>query len=198
MQIIFLRHGQDDDTRRGGWSRYGLLDEGKSQAQQVAAYFKNNPHYDIRQILASDLPRTMETAAYVSDALHLPIQKEPRLREINNGDLAGMPNPEALVRYPGVFFNTLNMDEPFPNGESPAQFHTRIQNWFQDILQNSPISTGDLLVVTHGGVIKVCYYLAENRPWTNQLPSYPTAKCSIHVLNPETMTFEVQNTVVWR
>ena len=198
MRIIFVRHGQDDETRRGGWSQYGLLEAGHTQAKKVADYFRNKTSYDIGALYASDLPRTMETAAYFSEALDLPFRQDPGLGEINNGDLAGMPNEEALRKYPGLFFSTLEMEEPFPNGESPAEFHRRVQAWFARFLEANRDSQRDILEVTHGGVIKVIYHLVKKMAWSNKRNSVPTEKCSIHVLNTDTMVWEVENQVVWQ
>ena len=121
MRIVFVRHGKDD-AYRGGWSSWGLLDEGKRQSQAVADYFRTTSEYKIEYIVSSDLNRTIETAEYIASALDLPIHTDTRLRECNNGDLAGILNSEALVKFPGLFWNTLAMDEAYPNGESPAAF----------------------------------------------------------------------------
>lgn len=197
MRIIFVRHGKDDDAYRGGWSSLGLLDEGKRQSQAVADYFRTTSEYKIQYIISSDLNRTIETAEYIATALDLPIHTDTRLRETNNGDLAGMLNSEALVKFPGLFWNTLAMDEAYPNGESPAAFYLRIKEWFDDIIKSSLTNNGDLLVVTHGGVINIIYYLVKELEWTNKKPPFPIDKCSIHVLNVDSMTLEVVNKVVW-
>ena len=105
--------------------------------------------------------RAIETAEYIATALDLPIHTDTRLRETNNGDLAGMLNSEALVKYPGLFWNSLAMDEAYPNGESPAAFYLRIKEWFDEIMRNPLTKNGDLLVVTHGGVINIIYYLVK-------------------------------------
>ncbi len=197
MRIIFVRHGQDDDTRRGGWSSFGLLREGHAQAKQVAEYHLNQKDYSISAIYASDLTRTMETAGYISKTMVLPVQKDARLREIHNGDLAGMPNDQALAQYPGLFFNTLGIDEKYPGGESPMDFYLRIQTWFHDFLREHRGLGKDVVVVTHGGVIKILYHLVNKLEWTNKSNTFPVAKCSIHVLNTDTMRFEVENQIVW-
>ena len=197
MRIVFVRHGKDDDAYRGGWSSLGLLDEGKRQSQAVADYFRTTSEYKIEYIVSSDLNRTIETAEYIATALDLPIHTDTRLRETNNGDLAGMLNSEALVIFPGLFWNTLAMDEAYPNGESPAAFYLRIKEWFDDIIKSSLTNNGDLLVVTHGGVINIIYYLVKELEWTNKKPQFPIDKCSIHVLNVDSMTLEVVNKVVW-
>lgn len=137
MRIVFVRHGKDDDAYRGGWSSLGLLDEGKRQSQAVADYFRTTSEYKIEYIVSSDLNRTIETAEYIASALDLPIHTDTRLRECNNGDLAGILNSEALVKFPGLFWNTLAMDEAYPNGESPVAFYLRIKEWFDDIIKSS-------------------------------------------------------------
>ncbi len=196
-RLIFVRHGKDDDAYRGGWSKLGLTDEGKRQARAVAAYFRTSSDYRIRRIISSDLNRALETAEYMATALGLPIQGDERLRETNNGDLAGMLNSEALAKYPGLFWSSLAMDEAYPNGESPAAFSRRIKAWFEDVAAHSPGKGGDWLVVTHGGVINLIYHLVKALEWTNKKPHVPIDKCSIHVLNAATMAFEVENKVVW-
>ncbi len=197
MNVIFVRHGQDDDRYRGGWSSLGLQEEGRRQAQCVARYFRNQTAYLITAILSSDLPRALETARYLSDALELSVQPDPQLRETNNGCLAGMRNEEALIKYPGLFFSSLGMDEAYPEGESPRDFYLRIKNWFEVFIQQSKTHQGDILVVTHGGVIHVICHLVRGLEWTNKKRSFPVGNCSIHVLNVDTMTFEKENQIVW-
>ena len=197
MRIVFVRHGKDDDAYRGGWSSLGLLDEGKRQSQAVADYFRTTSEYKIEYIVSSDLNRTIETAEYIATALDFPIHTDTRLRETNNGDFAGMLNSEAIVKFPGLFWNTLAMDEAYPNGESPAAFYLRIKEWFDDIIKSSLTNNGDLLVVTHSGVINIIYYLVKELEWTNKKQQFPIDTCSIHVLNVDSMTFEVVNKVVW-
>jgi len=194
MKIIFVRHGKDDSSYRGGWSNLDLTPEGLEQANQLAEHLKvNNDTYHISRILSSDLTRTMTTARCISASLGLDIQQESRIRETNNGDLAGMRNDTALKRYPGLFFSTLDMEEHYPNGESPKEFYQRIKTWFDEFCLQHRCTEGTTLVVTHGGVINVIYHLVNNLHWSNKNPPFHAATCSIHVLNLQTMEFEVKN-----
>ena len=143
MRIIFARHGKDDERYRGGWSDLELLPSGVLQAQKMAEKLKS---CDITEIIASDLPRTMQTAGIAGDALGLPVHPEPRLREINNGKLSGMLNTDALREYPGVFFSTLGFDEPYPDGESPHAFFDRIKAWFEDFVEKNRNHNGNILI----------------------------------------------------
>ncbi|MBQ8741185.1 MAG: histidine phosphatase family protein [Clostridia bacterium] len=196
MKIIFVRHGKDDDRYRGGWSNLDLIPEGREQAQKLAKHLnENKADYNISCIISSDLPRTMTTANIVSDKLELPVLKEARIRETNNGDLAGMLNDEALIKYPGLFFSLLKMDEPYPNGESPNDFYIRIKIWFESFIAEHRNLNGNILVVTHSGVINVIYHIVKNIEWSNKGSSFKISNCSIHILNTETMTFEIENKV---
>lgn len=194
MKLIFVRHGKDDNRYRGGWSNLDLIPEGMEQAKQLAQYLKdNNQDYLITHIISSDLPRTMSTAHYISSELGLPIQKEFRIREIDNGDLAGMLNDTALEKYPGLFFSSLKMDETYPNGESPLDFYMRINMWFSEFSSNCRNIKGNILIVTHGGVINVVYHLIKGIEWNNKNPAFKAGNCSIHILNMDTMEFDVEN-----
>ena len=194
MKIIFVRHGEDDNRFRGGWSELDLTEEGILQAKLLARHLKENqPSYRISRLIASDLPRTLTTAKYISLALALPILRDPKLRETNNGVLAGMRNEEALMRYPGLFFSSLGMDEPYPGGESPSQFFHRIRNWFFDFVDKNKHSDDNILVVTHSGVIRIIYHLANGLTWSNKSRLFDVDHCSIHILNTTTMQFEAEN-----
>lgn len=194
MKAIFIRHGKDDDRYRGGWSNLDLIPEGVEQAKQLAQFLKdNNNDYNITEIISSDLARTMTTASYISAELGLAIQKEPRLRETNNGDLAGMLNSTALEKYPGLFFSSLKMDEAYPNGESPNDFFARIKMWFVEFASKYRSANGNVLVVTHGGVINVIYHMINGIKWDNKARFFKVANCSVHILNLDTMKFEVEN-----
>ncbi len=194
MKVLFVRHGKDDDRYRGGWSGLDLIPEGRKQAEKLAEHIKNNNcYYNIKQIISSDLTRTMTTANFIAEKLGMTVQKESRLREINNGDLAGMLNETALKKYPYLFFSTLKMDEAYPNGESPEDFYLRIKNWFEDFCSSCDYADGNILVVTHAGVINIIYHLAKGIPWSNRGSVFKSSNCGIHILNSDTKMFEAEN-----
>ena len=196
MRIIFVRHGKDDDKYRGGWSSLDLIPEGIEQAKKLAKHLaENRMEYNIARIISSDLPRTMTTASYISAELGLPVLEESQIRETNNGDLAGMLNDEALVQYPGLFFSSLEMDEPYPDGESPNEFYARIKTWFENFLVEYQNTNGNTLVVTHSGVINVIYHIVRKMDWSNKGRTFKVSNCSIHVLNTDILDFEVENKV---
>lgn len=196
MKLLLVRHGKDEDGFRGGWSTFDLIEEGRNQALKLASYLqKNKVSFCINHIISSDLPRTMSTAKFIAERLEIPIIKETSLREMNNGDLAGMSNDLAEEKYPGLYFNTLRMDERYPNGESPVEFYNRIYSWFMDFLDQNSQSNDNILVVTHSGVINILYHIVKNIEWNNKKKSFKVENCSLHVLNMSTMQFEKENYV---
>ena len=44
-----------------------------------------------------------------------------------------------------------------------------------------------------GGVISLIYHLVEKITWSNQSNLFKVSNCSVHVLNTETMQFEIKN-----
>lgn len=188
MKLFFVRHGKDDENYRGGWSSLGLVPEGVEQAKQLASYLgEKKDELGIKKILSSDLPRAKETADILAMELGMPVVTDERLREADNGELAGMPNAEALEKYPGLFWSTLKPDECYPNGESPNMFFARIKSWLEAFLNMCREEEGNVLVVTHGGVINVVYHLVRGVEWSNTKKSVPVANCSVHVLDVERM-----------
>lgn len=194
MKILFVRHGKDDSGYRGGWSAMDLTDEGKIQAAKLAEFlYAQKCNLNISGIVSSDLPRTVSTAKAISDKLEIPFRVDTQLREMNNGELAGMKNEVAVIKYPGLYFNTLEMDEKYPNGESPKEFFDRIRGWFFNFIRIYGQFENNIVVVTHSGVINIVYYIVNEMNWTNKAKPFKVSNCSLHILNTETMKFEEEN-----
>jgi len=165
MTCYLIRHGQDDETVRGGWSNYPLTEEGTRQAEILA---EEMSRLAVGAVYSSDLLRAMQTAQVLAETLHLPVVPLPQFREVNNGDLAGMKNTLALQRYPGLFWNQLGWEQCYPNGESPKQFYERIRAAWMAFSNEILSHNGNVALVTHGGVIHVIRAILENRPYSNR------------------------------
>lgn len=185
MKIYIVRHGMDDETYRGGWSQRGLVEEGIIQSQKLGQYLKDNiGKYEIKTIISSDLQRAVETSRAVEQQLSITGMPLKEWREMNNGELAGMLHQEAERKYPGIYFNTLQMSSPFPGGESPLNFYHRICASFRDLCRKIEAQEieDNVLLVTHGGVINVSYYYLQGHPWTNKSLFRPVGHASIHTV----------------
>jgi len=161
--IYLMRHGADPSDRCGGWSTYGLTQEGRAQVHLAKLDLRER---GITQIYSSDLVRAKETAEIVACELSLPITYLPQFRESNNGVLAGMPKSEAMEKYPGVYWNALDWTQAWPGGESPEQFFHRIRNAWLALKQQ--IGEKNVLLVSHGGVMNVILCLENGIAYTNK------------------------------
>ncbi len=177
MFCYLVRHGKDDDTIRGGWSNHGLTLLGVEQANKLAEEMVVT-NINIGCIYSSDLQRAKETSMIISNQLNCPIVYSTEFREVNNGDLAGMKNGLANVKYPGLYWSSLAYDECYPNGESPEMFYNRIKKAWLDLKGIILQSQQNILLVTHGGVIEVILCIENNIAFSNKEKhiSTPSAK----------------------
>lgn len=175
--IYLMRHGADDPDRYGGWSQYGLTDEGKRQVEQAKHRLCGK---GISEIYTSDLPRTKETAEIVAEYLCLNVTCLPQFRETNNGYLAGMLKTQAQKEYPEKYWSALKWTEPWPGGESPEMFYHRIKSAWQ--IFREEVRGKTVLLVSHGGVMNVILCLENNLPYTNKEMTYPIADAEIIAL----------------
>lgn len=81
-----------------------LTDEGRIQAAKLADFlYTQKKDLNISEIVSSDLPRAVSTAEAISDKLKIPFSVDEQLREMNNGELAGMKNEVAAVKVVYIF-----------------------------------------------------------------------------------------------
>lgn len=173
MICYIIRHGQDDETIRGGWSNHSLVPEGIAQVHTLGGEM-NAKNIKISRIHSSDIQRARETALILQQYLQCPITFDSRFRESNNGNLAGMKHEEAEQKYPGVYWNTLEYTQPWPGGESPEQFFARIQAAWLDFKNRLKDTQEDILLVTHGGVLEVILCIENGLTFTNKKKQFQT------------------------
>ena len=173
MTCYLIRHGKDDETIRGGWCDASLSGEGVAQVEALAKRLAEDSEFRVGHIFSSDLVRTIETAQILNSVLQVPVEFCPQFREVNNGLLAGMKNDAVNVKYPGLYWSTLNWDEHYPGGESPLEFYGRISgawNEFKDSVKGLPYN---VILVTHGGVLNVIQCVEHGIPYSNKANPFP-------------------------
>lgn len=176
--ILLMRHGEDDDSRLGGWSDAGLSLKGKEQVENACENIMKSD-YNIQHIFSSDLQRAKETAEIVSEHLGLPITLLEEFRETNNGDLAGISKEKFQKEYPGLYFSALEWEQQYPNGESPAQYYNRIKDGWEAFKNRSGALDGDILLVTHAGVINIIRCIEAGIQFTNKEVCFKTSNAEI-------------------
>jgi probable phosphoglycerate mutase len=160
-RVLLVRHGQSEWNAAGRWQGQAdppLSDLGRAQAASAARSLGA-----LDAIYASDLQRAAETAAIISGALGVgPVILDPDLRERDAGEWSGLTREEIHERYPGhlpddrhrAFAPDSNGDPRRPPGwEADDVLRTRVLRALVRI--HDAVPDGDVLAVTHGGVIYV-------------------------------------------
>lgn len=173
MTCYIVRHGQDDEMVRGGWSNHSLIPEGVAQVHALGRQMREKG-LKISRIYSSDIQRAEQTAGILEAYLHCPVELTPGFRESNNGYLAGMKHALAEEKYPGVYWNTLEYTQCWPGGESPEQFFYRIRSAWQELKRTLKDTEEDVLLVTHGGVLEAILCMENGVTFTNKQKHFQT------------------------
>lgn len=160
VHIDLLRHGETvGGTRFRGSLDDPLTDEGIRQMECAVA---NAGPWD--EIVTSPLSRCAAFAESLALKLRVPLAIDERLREIHFGDWEGRSYAELMATAPLALTRFLGdpLRHPPPGAESVEAFRERTLDALRDRL--TPHNLGRrLLLVTHGGVIRVM--LCHARRW---------------------------------
>ncbi len=154
-RVLLIRHGETDWNAAGRWQGHApvpLNAEGLEQSAALGHYLAHNG-YRIDVLYSSDLQRARQTAEAVATPLGLPVQTDPRLREVDLGEWQGLTRTEAEawdpVRY--AAFRADFYTVPPPHGESRNALKARVRAGFDDLVARHPEHT--LALVSHGGTL---------------------------------------------
>jgi broad specificity phosphatase PhoE len=158
--LLFVRHGETDWNRDGRWqggSDTHLNDVGREQASALAASLDGT----VDAIYSSDLSRACETAEILAAKLGLEVHVDERLRERGFGAWEGLTTLEIEERF-------AHQHERWRLGEGPGAedaepfdtFAARITSFLDELLERHP--DDEVLVVAHGGSIRVIHALARD------------------------------------
>jgi probable phosphoglycerate mutase len=192
VKIIAVRHGEvalNAEGKLSGWLDGPLNELGHRQAAEVGQQLGGR---SFRVIAASPLLRTRQTAELISEQMgavrkralcgdkvemHCPIHLFSDLRERNFGELNGKTweEAEAYAGRPLRLIDTIELKYDYRpwGGECVADVEARVRH-FLSCAQSYAAGADELLVVTHGGVIRMFYELIGTKP----RPSI--TNCSVH------------------
>ncbi|WP_018873045.1 histidine phosphatase family protein [Thioalkalivibrio sp. ALJ16] len=175
-RIGLLRHGETTGTGFRGCGCDDPLTAAGEQAMQAA--FAGSGPWD--RIVTSPLQRCRRPAERFAQGAGLPLLCEPRLQELHFGDWEGL-TAEQLMQHDADALGRFWQDPfgcPPPNGEDLAAFRDRVlEGWTQSVVAPG----GRVLVVTHGGVIRLLRAHLEGQP-LEQLLSIEAPLASLHVV----------------
>lgn len=147
INITLVRHGQP--------SQVGLLlghtDKQLSELgeQQLAECFEN---LQFERLITSPLQRCFVFAEKVAKQSNVILEVEQNIQEMDFGDWDGVSYEELWQQSPSIgdFWENPTQITP-PNGETLLSFQERVNNWWQTLICEDK---GDVVVITHAGVIK--------------------------------------------
>lgn len=162
LQLFFVRHGETEwnvEKRLQGRRNSELTENGIRDAQLLGTRLAET---DFDAILASPSKRTVDTAKLIIGERTLPFKTDERLMEIDLGEWEGRTVDEIQQSEPELYHLYQENPSQFKGtGESFQDVKTRLEAVL-DELQES-YSSGNLLIVTHGVVIKVLQTIFKNR-----------------------------------
>ena len=168
--LLLVRHGETDWNRDGRWqgqSDTQLNEVGRAQAAQVAEELDG-----IDVAYSSDLARARETAAILVGGLGLDVRVDERLRERGFGAWEGKTTPEIEAEFADAHARWAAGEGPgADDAEAFADFAGRVAGFLEDVLARHPDET--VLVVAHGGSIRVIHALASGLDYVRDHRSIP-------------------------
>lgn len=151
LRLLLIRHGEPEASARG--LCYGKLDMGLSAKghAQMARLAEALASVTIDAFYASPRRRALES---VENLRGKPIV-EPRLAEIDFGELEGLTYDEVAERYPRIYEEWMRVPTKvhFPGGESFKQMRRRVLQAVSEIREARKEQT--VAIVSHGGVNRI-------------------------------------------
>jgi probable phosphoglycerate mutase len=159
LTLLLIRHGETDENAQGilqGHAPTRLNAQGLDQARRLAAHLRAfRPQIEL--IVSSDLPRALETAQPLADALRVPLQPEAVWRERSFGPYEGRTLGEADI------WRAANGHWDLPGAEPTAAFQDRVRAALEGLVSRAS-GHRCVAVVTHGAVLRnVLNLLADGR-----------------------------------
>ena len=180
-RLLLVRHGEStwNAARRiQGQLDPPLSERGWDQARELAERLVGQK---VAGFYCSDLMRTRQTAEEIAASIGLQPVPDRGLREIALGAWEGKTRSELMEEFPDVW--EVWRREPswdvVPGGEGAEPFAHRVTRTLSWILDRHP--EGDVLCVTHGGVIQVAILNVVGRGSRGLFP-FLIENCSLTVI----------------
>jgi probable phosphoglycerate mutase len=135
----------DNDGRPLPQDDVPLTVEGREQAEATRELLDG---VRLDRVIASGLPRTMQTAALVVPGRE--VESWPELREIMGAKLSSIPPAELEQAFVGAFHGVVPNDKRFLGGETIGELFDRVLPAVERLVADRDWDTA--LVVAHGAV----------------------------------------------
>jgi broad specificity phosphatase PhoE len=175
--LLLVRHGETDWNRDGRWQGHSdtpMNELGREQARELADTLDS-----VDVIYSSDLARARETAEILGARLGIEVRLDERLRERSFGAWEGL-TMEEIERHFREAHDRWRAGEGFgaEDAESFEAFAARVRSFLEDVFRSHPQET--VLIVSHGGSIRVIHALASGLDYVRDHRSIPAvANCVV-------------------
>ena len=171
--LLLCRHGRtdwNDEGRYQGQSDVPLNEQGLQQARFLAETLRGEP---IAAVYASDLARAADTAAAIAAVQGLPVIRDRRLREIDQGRWEGLTVSEIRERDPELHsrWELEPLSVRLPEGESLADVRARALEALADIVRAYPREL--VCLVSHKVVMTILRCELTGEPLEPALRRFP-------------------------
>ncbi len=155
LDLYLARHGATDDNharRYLGRRDLPLSAIGQMQAERLAASLRST---QLQRIVSSPLLRARQTAAVIAQGRSVQVEADSRWLELDFGQWDGLTFDEVRDRFPDEQQRWLASPELIApgHGETLAALRKRVLTAYHSLVSDHP--HGSLMIVTHGGAIRV-------------------------------------------
>ncbi|MEU0602720.1 histidine phosphatase family protein [Streptomyces sp. NPDC006393] len=184
LHVIFVRHGESvwhAENRYAGGSDIALTEHGHAQARALAHWAGQA---DLTGVWASPQARSLDTARDSAARTGLPLEVDPRLRELDFGIAEGLTRDEMSRRFPEhlAAFHDDPVRHHFPKGENPLEATDRYLAFLADLKATHP-DGGRVLVVAHSTAIRLTLCRMLGLPLRSYRQVFPfLANCALNEL----------------
>jgi|BioPla2DNA2_1021312.scaffolds.fasta_scaffold71618_1 alpha-ribazole phosphatase len=166
FRLFLVRHGETDwnvAKRYLGQTDLSLNFTGRKQVEHLAQKLRE---VNFLRCYTSDLIRARQTASTILQEHSTDLIIEPALREASFGNWEGLTYAEVCNKYPLEVTSWVDSEGLIApgGGESLEDLKERLAIWLEDLYAEDP--EGNILVVTHGGPLRVLLCLLMGFPIT--------------------------------
>jgi len=164
VYLVLVRHTQTDHNAEhrysGAREDVPLNETGLEQARGLANTL-GLLRLSFEPVWCSDLIRTQQVGRIIAGLVDRRLVLDPRLREVDIGQMGGLIKNEALARFPEPHFRTSSSDFDFTSigGESRTQVVARLQACFDQILETYGAPDDEnavfVIVISHGTALRI-------------------------------------------
>lgn len=155
-EIWFVRHAEAGNnvvtrlTHEDNGFSYPLTAKGVKQANALAQELAS---VNVLKIYASARVRTIQTADAIAFSHALPIELAPQMVEVDLGARPGDKPYELWASVADEWEN--NPDFRYKNGETLTELRQRVAPFIEQLIQQHANDSGVVVVVAHGGSIRM-------------------------------------------